>query len=123
MYSTHWRGRLFCFFLMIRRPPRSTLFPYTTLFRSIPPKRSSFASKALLMRNKSLGSMRIGPALQKNLCLPEDLFRRDREHARARALIIMDAPELPARRAGKTLMYHTHPAAARPEDLRRLRAH
>src|SRR3712207_7136701 len=27
--------QLFCFFfLMIRRPPRSTLFPYTTLFRS-----------------------------------------------------------------------------------------
>src|ERR1043165_7950671 len=25
----------FCFFLMIRRPPRSTLFPYTTLFRSM----------------------------------------------------------------------------------------
>src|SRR5438445_13896850 len=24
----------FIFFLMIRRPPRSTLFPYTTLFRS-----------------------------------------------------------------------------------------
>src|SRR2546422_2016829 len=24
------------FFLMIRRPPRSTLFPYTTLFRSCP---------------------------------------------------------------------------------------
>src|SRR3712207_7015518 len=24
-------------FLMIRRPPRSTLFPYTTLFRSHPP--------------------------------------------------------------------------------------
>src|SRR2546430_12590606 len=28
-------GSLF-FFLMIRRPPRSTLFPYTTLFRSCP---------------------------------------------------------------------------------------
>src|SRR5260370_11201567 len=26
---------LFFFFLMIRRPPRSTLFPYTTLFRSV----------------------------------------------------------------------------------------
>src|SRR5260370_2388019 len=26
---------LYFFFLMIRRPPRSTLFPYTTLFRSI----------------------------------------------------------------------------------------
>mgnify|MGYP006992702362 CR=1 FL=1 len=25
---------LFFFFLVIRRPPRSTLFPYTTLFRS-----------------------------------------------------------------------------------------
>src|SRR3712207_8423094 len=25
---------MFVFFLMIRRPPRSTLFPYTTLFRS-----------------------------------------------------------------------------------------
>src|SRR2546426_602001 len=27
---------LLIFFLMIRRPPRSTLFPYTTLFRSVP---------------------------------------------------------------------------------------
>src|SRR2546422_8851291 len=27
--------RLSFFFLMIRRPPRSTLFPYTTLFRSL----------------------------------------------------------------------------------------
>src|SRR5258705_1893091 len=30
------------FFLMIRRPPRSTLFPYTTLFRSSP--RSLFSN-------------------------------------------------------------------------------
>src|SRR5256885_16769284 len=32
----HFRACLFSFFffLMIRRPPRSTLFPYTTLFRS-----------------------------------------------------------------------------------------
>src|SRR5256885_11978486 len=29
----HYLSLLF-FFLMIRRPPRSTLFPYTTLFRS-----------------------------------------------------------------------------------------
>src|SRR5229473_4260758 len=28
------RWCVFFFFLMIRRPPRSTLFPYTTLFRS-----------------------------------------------------------------------------------------
>src|SRR6266481_7529075 len=30
-------SRGFFFFLMIRRPPRSTLFPYTTLFRSFLP--------------------------------------------------------------------------------------
>src|ERR1039458_3061134 len=32
-----WRvlSNCFFFFLMIRRPPRSTLFPYTTLFRSL----------------------------------------------------------------------------------------
>src|SRR3989442_15713271 len=32
-YAFHLR--FFFFFLMIRRPPRSTLFPYTTLFRSL----------------------------------------------------------------------------------------
>src|SRR3712207_7295929 len=31
---------LLFFFLMIRRPPRSTLFPYTTLFRSHPGTRA-----------------------------------------------------------------------------------
>src|SRR3712207_9509043 len=33
--------RFVFFFLMIRRPPRSTLFPYTTLFRSILDPRSN----------------------------------------------------------------------------------
>src|SRR5438046_10654190 len=32
IYPSH--SLLYFFFLMIRRPPRSTLFPYTTLFRS-----------------------------------------------------------------------------------------
>src|SRR5206468_4487522 len=35
MYSSLVVISVFFFFLMIRRPPRSTLFPYTTLFRSI----------------------------------------------------------------------------------------
>src|SRR5256886_955854 len=34
VYCTLVYGFVFFFFLMIRRPPRSTLFPYTTLFRS-----------------------------------------------------------------------------------------
>src|SRR2546428_4386592 len=33
-YSSAYPPFPFFFFLMIRRPPRSTLFPYTTLFRS-----------------------------------------------------------------------------------------
>src|SRR2546429_10020861 len=36
--KARWR---FFFFLMIRRPPRSTLFPYTTLFRSRRSRRRS----------------------------------------------------------------------------------
>src|SRR6267142_4148248 len=35
MYVNNFMFHIFSFFfLMIRRPPRSTLFPYTTLFRS-----------------------------------------------------------------------------------------
>src|SRR5258707_3338632 len=40
----------FFFFLMIRRPPRSTLFPYTTLFRS------SFAAIATASLASSISS-------------------------------------------------------------------
>src|SRR5256885_15226813 len=38
-FSTPEHIDVFFFFLMIRRPPRSTLFPYTTLFRSPPSAR------------------------------------------------------------------------------------
>src|SRR2546428_2369636 len=34
------------FFLMIRRPPRSTLFPYTTLFRSVSVNKAVQVSRA-----------------------------------------------------------------------------
>src|SRR5258708_32830783 len=36
------------FFLMIRRPPRSTLFPYTTLFRSLALRRYPDANRTLV---------------------------------------------------------------------------
>src|SRR2546430_4398718 len=39
--------RIFFFFLMIRRPPRSTLFPYTTLFRSGFPRARRTVNPAL----------------------------------------------------------------------------
>src|SRR5439155_10881937 len=49
------------FFLMIRRPPRSTLFPYTTLFRSV---RLSFSHEARPLRHRrhSAVDRRRGPA-------------------------------------------------------------
>src|SRR2546426_12383268 len=41
-FATVWSNVfLFFFFLMIRRPPRSTLFPYTTLFRSCHRRRAA----------------------------------------------------------------------------------
>src|SRR3712207_6131306 len=42
--------RAIFFFLMIRRPPRSTLFPYTTLFRSIVVGFEAVAGAAILQR-------------------------------------------------------------------------
>src|SRR5689334_23975495 len=55
------------FFLMLRRPPRSTLFPYTTLFRSYPQTAAQVAAAlgygtwtngAGYMCNESSGSLR-----------------------------------------------------------------
>src|SRR5258708_35145621 len=43
----------FVFFLMIRRPPRSTLFPYTTLFRSSIRTYLKYFLKALLFQIQS----------------------------------------------------------------------
>src|SRR5215469_18953503 len=47
---------LFFFFLMIRRPPRSTLFPYTTLFRS----RQGVNSAETILTPANVNSRRFG---------------------------------------------------------------
>src|SRR5690348_18074826 len=47
MYSSF--SFLIFFFLMIRRPPRSTLFPYTTLFRSDLEERLAAAGRTTLV--------------------------------------------------------------------------
>src|SRR6266496_5568377 len=51
--------RLF-FFLMIRRPPRSTLFPYTTLFRSTPHRRVADDGRPQVTDVHLLGHVRGG---------------------------------------------------------------
>src|SRR6266480_7025718 len=60
---------LFFFFLMIRRPPRSTLFPYTTLFRSRRHPRAEQTSR--------LAARRARPRTR-----PLDTDRRDRKSTR-----------------------------------------
>src|SRR5438552_8660491 len=51
--TTHCLSALFLFFfLMIRPPPRSTLFPYTTLFRSalgLPGRQSKFLADQIVI--------------------------------------------------------------------------
>src|SRR3712207_6945785 len=49
------------FFLMIRRPPRSTLFPYTTLFRS-QPRAGRDGARRLRVRGRALRPRRPGGA-------------------------------------------------------------
>src|SRR5436309_14246580 len=48
---------IFFFFLLIRRPPSSTLFPYTTLFRS--PLRSSRSSPVRMATASATASCRV----------------------------------------------------------------
>src|SRR2546427_9390154 len=55
---------LFFFFLMIRRPPRSTLFPYTTLFRSL----------------RHLGDREVPPRLRRDRREMRDAEDRSEEH-------------------------------------------
>src|SRR5438105_9842124 len=62
------------FFLMIRRPPRSTLFPYTTLFRS---GRNAFAHEAGIHQHGVLSN-----PLCYEIMTPESLSRRDRKSTR-----------------------------------------
>src|SRR5205085_10936946 len=73
----------FVFFLMLRRPPRSTLFPYTTLFRSL------FV----------LGDV---PELERRALVAQ--ARRDGlsvEHAEELVTIVLDERRLALRRTGR----------------------
>src|SRR5438477_9870510 len=51
---------IFLFFLVIRRPPRSTLFPYTTLFRSISAACAGPATQATRSTPKLRASASVG---------------------------------------------------------------
>src|SRR3712207_7633147 len=58
LVAIHDAHPIYFFFLMIRRPPRSTLFPYTTLFRSCSSASSSPAPSASSRRSATPRSPR-----------------------------------------------------------------
>src|SRR3712207_9593422 len=71
----------FFFFLMIRRPPRSTLFPYTTLFRSLV---NNLPEPARGEGPRILNSLGYGPDVRAEALGPEDFIGlyRDRKSTR-----------------------------------------
>src|SRR3712207_7123863 len=77
-----------CFFLMIRRPPRSTLFAYTTLFRSLRKRGSGTQSRSLSCASgrRGLGARRAArhlltvPAASKEGAMRRTILARSEEH-------------------------------------------
>src|SRR3712207_8041105 len=62
------------FFLMIRRPPRSTLFPYTTLFRSDSPLVTDSDASELSDARPGPGCAAVAPGTDATLWLRTELF-------------------------------------------------
>src|SRR5882762_1783637 len=78
-YMIYTRFFLFFFFLMIRRPPRSTLFPYTTLFRSSPRDRDISPSPSRSRRSRR--STLSAPRVQRVPADQEPVVQRRRDRA------------------------------------------
>src|SRR5256885_6880103 len=76
----------FFFFLMIRRPPRSTLFPYTTLFRSVIGRRNHHEIDVLAREHlaKIVVSIArlVGGALLLRIRVVDAFLRGDRKSTR-----------------------------------------
>src|SRR2546430_13297838 len=77
---------------MIRRPPRSTLFPYTTLFRSLEPLMQAMHAEELVRRVEVLVGRR---EREEHRVDAEDAFeeiadRKRRAHPDAKRLLLVD---------------------------------
>src|SRR5438552_1813544 len=107
--------RFFFFFLLLPRPPRSTLFPYTTLFRS--PRADRLAYRARWT----------GAATEDSPCLHHDRRRAEYEVARRllgarRERVHQDRIDAHRGRAGgRKVAAAARPALARDESSRRVR--
>src|SRR5437762_13179575 len=87
MADVCFRARLLVlFFLMIRHPPRSTLFPYTTLFRSLLGGGAVMVERTADARdNDQAGQLRDPPGLAPGEQVEEGLRADDQEEVLARA--------------------------------------
>src|SRR5438132_8610957 len=102
------RRCLIVFFLIIRRPPRSTLFPYTTLFRSRGFFRAPHPLEALaplLLHGAIIGDLALQPVAPVDGGL--DAPPRDRERALGRRLRLVERRQLGSER-GEGLIGRRH---------------
>src|SRR3989441_64439 len=103
--------RFHFFFLMIRRPPRSTLFPYTTLFRSLP---AALAPGLLHARRRG---RRVGTSGGRGLRVPAPGAGGDggdRIHGTGR--LVGGRPASPPRSALRAMACTHHLEASRVHD-------
>src|SRR2546426_2934282 len=131
---------------MIRRPPRSTLFPYTTLFRSCGkikttkpgawsrPFQVRLRQQQLRVEDRRAGGPADGVVAQRHEPVPEDFITGNPAHADAHpspgvaietrlwAIGLVAHENGPRRRAGETeLLRHAGKGRERLAQLRRIR--
>src|SRR3712207_9458505 len=69
-------ARISSFCLMIRRPPRSTLFPYTTLFRSALSDRRSAEADARVLRDQERKTVAIATRKYRKAKAAQERYER-----------------------------------------------
>src|ERR1051326_9434291 len=94
----------FFFFLMIRRPPRSTLFPYTTLFRSSSQNPRRSWSDTLCLRQSRLRSEEHTSELQSHSFISYAVFCLKKKKTNS------NSAKTGQRRTAPPLCYTTHPS-------------
>src|SRR3712207_8549441 len=65
---------------MIRRPPRSTLFPYTTLFRSSLPRRPEGRTSRIVSSTRNTATALALGTASAETCVPASCSMRSEEH-------------------------------------------
>src|SRR2546430_11623109 len=84
---------------MIRRPPRSTLFPYTTLFRSVLPPKAQFVMfvSVFVVMMGFRRSVRMGSGVHAKKNLPHQLLK---DKGRLQSVKIIPSSVIPSESRG-----------------------